>query len=381
MREGKIMLTVEKISDVESFAALRDEWETLLAQCPHGTPFLTHDWMMTWWKHFGIGKELCILVVRENGRAVAIAPLMKYRGQFYERYVKIPMRVIETMANYHSNRVDLIFAQFRYDVLVALWGFLLNQKGWDCLRLYPIPADSLTVVGLRRLAIHQGLRAAFLPDQSSPYLVIDRPWDEYIRQLPSHLRRKLRKAERLTADRLLKAEIITQDTDLEARLSAMFAVAEKGWAGRQGTAISSTQQLRGFYTDLARIAHQRGWLWLGLLKAGEQAIAYEYNLRYGQTGYNLKLGFDPAYAHYNPGTVLRSAILSDTFQNGHRLREFDFLGGAERYKLEWTRQVRPHLKIYLYHPRSLYGRFLHLIQSHLLLPLHQWRRHRSVVSV
>jgi CelD/BcsL family acetyltransferase involved in cellulose biosynthesis len=237
-----------------------------------------------------------------------------------------------------------------------------------------VPADSPTAAGLRRLVIHQGLRAAFLPDQTSPYLTIQQEWSEFTRQLPSQIRRKVRKAERLTADGDLKAELFTHNTNVEALLSQMFEVADKGWAGQEGTAISSTEQLRGFYTDLARVANQRGWLFMGLLKAGGQAIAYEYNLRYDRTAYNLKLGFDPAYAHYNPGTVLRYSILSDTFQNGHRLRELDFLGGAERYKLEWTQQARPHLKIYLYHPRSLYGRCLHLIQSHLLLPLQERRR-------
>lgn len=368
------MLTVEKIDCLDAFAALKDEWEDLLAQCPHRTPFLTHDWMMTWWKHFGVGKELCILVIREHGRLVAIAPLMKYRGQFYERYVKVPVRVIETMANYHSNRVDLIFAEFRYEVLATLWKYLLTQTGWDCLRLYPVLADSPTVAGLRRLAIHQGVRAAFLPDQTSPYLTIQQEWAEYTRQLPGELQRKARKAERLKADGDLKTEIVTRDADVEARLSEMFGVAEKGWAGQEGTAISSTEQLRGFYADLAHVAHQRDWLFLGVLKAGEQPIAFEYNLRYNQTAYNLKIGFDPAYARYNPGTVLRYSMLSDIFQNGHRLREFDFLGGAEPYKFMWTQQARPHLKIYLYHPRRLYGRLLHLIQSHLLLPLQERRR-------
>jgi CelD/BcsL family acetyltransferase involved in cellulose biosynthesis len=368
------MLTIEKIDDLDAFSELKDEWGELLARCPHRTPFLTHEWMMTWWNYFGVGRELCILALRENGRLVAIAPLMKYWGWFYDRYLKIPARIIETMANYHSNRVDLIYAEFRDEYLTKLWEYLLTQKGWDFLRLYPLPANSPTVAGLRRLVDHQPVRAAFVRDQTSPYLIIQNDWNTYARQLPYQVKRKVRKAERLISEVDLKTEIFTQDADLDAIMSQLFAVAEKGWAGEQQTAISSTAQLRGFYTDLAHVARRQGWLYLCLLRLGEQAVAYEYNLRYGQTAYNLKLGFDPAFAHYSPGSVLRYSVLSNAFQNGHRLSEFDFLGNAESYKRMWTQQTRLHLKVYLYHPRSAYGRLLHLIQSELIEPLKARRR-------
>jgi CelD/BcsL family acetyltransferase involved in cellulose biosynthesis len=367
-------LTVEKIDRLDAFQALKGEWDELLARCPQRTPFLTHDWMTIWWKHFGVGKELCTLVLREDGRAVAIAPLMKYWGRFYDRYVKLPARVIETMANYHSNRVDLIYAESHYEYLAKLWEYLLAQKGWDFLRLYPVPAESPTVAGLRRLVTHQGLRATFLPDQTSPYLTIQQEWDEYTRQLPYQVKRKIRKGERLKSDADLKIEMFTHDVDVDTVMRQMFEVADKGWAGEARTAISSTEQLRGFYVDLARLANQQGWLFMGLLKAGEQPIAYEYNLRYEGTAYNLKLGFDPAFAHYSPGYILRYDLLANAFQNGHRFSEFDFLGSAELYKLVWTQQTRPHVKIYLYHPRRAYGRLLHLVQSAILQPLQDRKR-------
>lgn len=369
------MFTIEKINSLEVLRALKDEWESLLARCPHRMPFLTYDWMMTWWKHFGEGKELCVLVLRENGRAVAIAPLMKYWGRFYDRYLKFPALVIETMANYHSNRVDLIFSEFRDEYLTQLWEYLLTQEEWHIVRFYPVPADSPMVAGLRRLVERQGVRAAFLKDQTSPYITVQNGWNDYTRHLSCEIKLKARRAERLASDKKPTTEIFTQSTDIDSIVHQIFEVAEKGWAAQEGTAISSTAQLRGFYTDLAHLANQQGWLFFSLLKVGGNPVAYEYNIRHDQTIYNLKVSFDPAFSRQGPGHILKYSILSKLFQNGQSIREYDFLGDVAPYKLKWTQQMRPHLRIYLYHPHSDYARLLHFIQSKLILPMQaRWRR-------
>src|SRR5690606_12126623 len=69
--------TVERVSDAARFGAMRGEWNELLADSRSANPFLTWEWLHTWWKHFGAGPTLHILTVRagEGGRLVAAAPL------------------------------------------------------------------------------------------------------------------------------------------------------------------------------------------------------------------------------------------------------------------------------------------------------------------
>lgn len=363
------MLTVEKIDHWDAFTALKDEWQELLAQCPHRTPFLTHDWMTIWWKHFGVGKELCVLVLREQGRAVLIAPMMKYWGQFYERLLTIPVLVIDTMANYHSNRVDWVYAELRHEYVGALWEYLINHERWHLLRLYPIPTESPTVAELRRLIARERIHATLLNDQTSPYLIMAQAWPHFVRHLPQQIMRYVKKAQRLLADRQLSVELYTHHNNVDDLIPQLFTIAEKGWAGARGTAISSTEQLRGFYTDLMRLANQRGWLLISLLKEKQTPIAFEYNLRYEQTVYNLKIAYDPAAAHYRPGHVLRYLTLSNVFEHQSGCREFDFLGDALAHKRLWTQQTRPHVKLTLYRPRHPYAQLLYHLQTKLLLPV------------
>src|SRR5688572_2078239 len=101
-------LRVEEIDTAGGLEALKPLWDGLLAVCPHRTPFLTHEWTTNWWKHFGKGKGLSVLVVHEDGRPVLIAPLMKYAGRVHGG-LPIPALIIESIANYHSNRADFIF--------------------------------------------------------------------------------------------------------------------------------------------------------------------------------------------------------------------------------------------------------------------------------
>jgi len=348
-------LRLEKIDSVEAFQSAKPLWDALLASCPHRTPFLTHEWMANWWKHFGKGKELLLLVVYEGARPVLIAPLMKYRGLLHGRRLPFPVTLVETIANYHSNRTDFIFEQFRPEYFRIVWDHLLRKERWHLLRFYPIPEDSPTVASLRCSIEGEGVRAIFTHSQTSPFVPLsDR---EALRPLvPKNVSRVLRKAAR--EGREFTLEVITDPARLTAAVPEVLEISGRGWAAAHGTAISSTPILRGFYQDLARSAAERGWLCLSLLKLDGKAIAYEYNLLYEKTVYALKCAFDSAYGSWSPGKVLTYLVLSDVLGSGRGVQEYDALGDTDPYKLIWGSQTRRHLKTHVYRPGSPYARIL-----------------------
>lgn len=357
------MQTLETIESPEALARLKGEWDALLARCPHRTPFLTHGWVANWWRHFGAGKRLSIVVVRDAGEAVLIAPLMTYRGRLHDRYAPFPLRVLETIANPHSHRADFVFAELRTEVLGAFWDHLLARDDWHVLRLHPVVETSPTLDGLRRLLSDDGVGGVFTRAQSSPYVTVREPWEAYERGLPRNLRKNLRRAARGVT---LGFEVAPRTTGLAAALADVFEVSRRGWAAAGGTAITSTAQLRGFYSDLARLAAAEGWLFLCLLKIEGRTVAYEYNLRFGQSIYALKVAYDPAYARRSPGHLLTRFILGKIFQGMPEVREYDMLGQADPYKLLWTAEERLHVKACIYHPRSRYARAAHRLHTLLL---------------
>jgi CelD/BcsL family acetyltransferase involved in cellulose biosynthesis len=69
-------------------------------------------------------------------------------------------------------------------------------------------------------------------------------------------------------------------------------------------------------------------------------IATSYASRYQDRLSFFKTGYDPEYAKYAPFKLLTYFTIRDGYADG--LREVDFLGDAEPWKLEWTSTTRPH---------------------------------------
>jgi CelD/BcsL family acetyltransferase involved in cellulose biosynthesis len=353
-------LRLEKIDSPERLLAAKPIWDELLAACPHRTPFLTHEWVMNWWKHFGHGKEFLILIVYEASRPVLIAPLMKYRGPVHGGRVPVPAMIVETIANYHSNRADFIFERLRPEYFRLVWDHLRRREHWHLLRFYPIPDDSPTVSALRQCIEGDGVRAIFTHSQSSPYVPLtDR--EALRQQFPKDVSRVLRKAAREGKE--LKLEVTKEPARLSDALLTIFKISDKGWAAARGTAVSSTPVLRGFYGDMAREAAERGWLYLSLLNLDGRAIAYEYNFLYGNTVYALKCAFDGEFARWSPGKVLTQLVLSHLLAHEPQVAEYDALGDADSFKLLWGSSTRRHLKTYVYRPGSPYARLLYSLHA------------------
>jgi CelD/BcsL family acetyltransferase involved in cellulose biosynthesis len=63
-------------------------------------------------------------------------------------------------------------------------------------------------------------------------------------------------------------------------------------------------------------------------------IAFAYGLEAGGIYYDVKVGFDPGWAKFAPGVMLLRERLRQAVSNEGR--RFEFLGGPEPHKLDWT---------------------------------------------
>ena len=68
-------MQVLKIENTEGFDSLRGEWNALLERSSANGVFLTWEWLRTWWKHLAERRKLSILVLRNEGQLVGLAPL------------------------------------------------------------------------------------------------------------------------------------------------------------------------------------------------------------------------------------------------------------------------------------------------------------------
>src|SRR5207244_3207037 len=73
-------MTLDVIDDINALAELAPEWRELVQNSAAPSPFLTPEWLLAWWTHLAGSRTLHVLVVREEGRLMALAPLLVARG-------------------------------------------------------------------------------------------------------------------------------------------------------------------------------------------------------------------------------------------------------------------------------------------------------------
>lgn len=367
-------LTVEAISDYRSFVNLEGDWNRLVEEAGIEHPFLKHEWVRAWWDSFGAGKTLHIIVVKAGKKAIAIAPLMVSSTWMYG----IKVRRLEFIYNVHTPRFDFIISPRRQEEAYrAIWSRLVSQKDqWDVVELPQLPTASQTLRELPRLALEAGFLIGLWPSTNSPYVPLLGTWDGYFKGLKGHHRSNMRnRLKRLEQLGQVKMEVITSGEQLADALEEGLRIEAAAWKGQAGSAISSSAELRHFYKGLAGMAAERGWLRLYFLNVNGQRIAFAYTLCSGNKLYVLKIGYDPNFAAYSPCNVLTYMALRNAFELG--LAEYDILGVDDKWKLDWTKEVRPHCWMFVF-TDGLRARLLHWAKFQLAPRLKRQRFYLSM---
>jgi CelD/BcsL family acetyltransferase involved in cellulose biosynthesis len=356
------------VSDYASFAALEAEWNAAVdaARVPH--PFLRHEWVRTWWDCFGSTARLHIIVVRSEGRIVGIAPLMRESAQMYG----LPVRRIRMIHNDHTPRVDFIVVDRHEEVCAAIWEALQQERhSWDVLQLSQLPKDSPTRDVMARMAERAGCTTGLWPSNDSPYLQLTGTRDSYLASLPAKFRSNLRnRMGRLQKIGEPSLEVLRDRHAIEAAAADAWRLEASGWKREAGTSIASDPAVHRFYTLLIERGTAAGWLELLFLKVGDTRVATSYSATFDDRLFLFKTGYDPEYATGSPFKVLTYFATQHAYARG--LKELDFLGDAEPWKLEWTSTSRGHDWLFVF-ADSVRGRLLHSIKFQWVPELKRWR--------
>jgi CelD/BcsL family acetyltransferase involved in cellulose biosynthesis len=320
----RITLAIEIQPEV---GAIGDEWDQL-ADRTAASPFVYPGWIGAWWGAFGDG-QLEVLAIRRDGRLTAVMPVARRGG------------ILASTTNWHSP----VYGPVSEDegALAVLVEALL-ERAPRRLDLSFLESSDPLLAEWRLATEASGVKTAERVIERSPYVEIDRPWEEFESRLPSRRRSKLRRIRRRLEEQG-SVSIETRDGSerLEHLLDEGFQIEASGWKQERGTAIMSRPETLAFYREVARWASERGWLRLWFLRLDDRPIAFAYCLEQGEALYELKVGFDVDYGRFGPGVVLTQARLSHTFSAG--LRSYEFLGQAERHKLDWTSTCRDRIRV------------------------------------
>src|SRR4051812_25840591 len=294
---------------------------------PRPSPFLLHDWLLAWWRPHGAGARLRVHVARSDGRLVGALPL-------YVRS-RAGLRVARFLGDDACALGDLLVAPTAPEGTAGLIAARAAEGGQDFADLFGLPAES-------RLAGVLGPGGLTLVERAeAPVLDLSDGWEATYRARTSAKRRNLHGRRRRQLARLGRMDVIVARAlpELEPALEEAFRLHEARWRDRPEASGFATPAGRRFHRTALRALAAGGIPRIVLLRLDGHAIACNYFMRLDGAMYFHELAFDPAFAQYSPGLVTTMEAIAAAEQEG--VRRVEFLGGAERYKLELADRCEP----------------------------------------
>jgi CelD/BcsL family acetyltransferase involved in cellulose biosynthesis len=341
---------ISELTDFGEFLAIEPEWNELLAESHCDIPFLRHEWLRTWWRHFGSPNRLAVMVGRKGGQLVFALPLMEVTNL----YAGIPLTVLQSLTNQHSFRFNFIVRRGEEHAIEDFWSYLRERRrNWHLLVLQEVPSDTPLWQRATDAAQRHRYTVGVWEAYESPYLAINGQWDAFLGTRSRHFVKKLARARQLLAGAAngFSYELKGRDGWDPTAFAEALEIETRGWKGKSGTAIACDPNLTSFHTTLAQTAADQGWLRLSFLRANGARVAFEYAMEYAGHWYAMKASYDPAFRQYSPGQLLCQEILKFCFEGG--IVEYDFLGPLADDKERWTGQSRKHEWLSVYNDTLL----------------------------
>lgn len=337
-------LRVEVVSDAAGFAALRPEWNDLLARSAANGPFLTWEWLHTWWAHLRGSRSLRILTVRDGGELVAIAP-------FALGSARVPwLSRLELLGTGYagSDYLDLIVRRDREaEGVNAIGDWIAAQK--LSLHLDHLPTHSVASQ-LVRPASSRGWTAIANASGICPFIPIaGHTWDSYLATVGSAHRANFRRRYRaLGREFTVTFESAQSEAQRRRQLSTLIDLHNTRWDKRGGTTAFPNAACRGFHDEATRLALEGGWLRLFELRLNDTPVAATYCFAYDGRYCFYQGAFDERYRHYSVGLVAMGLTIRAAIDEG--AADYDLLYGDESYKWLWARETRTLERLELFPP-------------------------------
>lgn len=321
---------IEAITEVDRLGDLEDDWRRLAEL--RGNAFLTPDWCMSWFEHYGEDAAPFVPVLREGGELVGLLPLALSRSGR-------PRVCWIAGANLGDHFFPLAEIGRETDVAAAV-GEALNsaQEAWSILALHHVDLEQPWLASLLDAS---AMRLRVLTRGAGPLPYIDLSehagWEEYLASRSSNFRQSIRARTRRAAKRHAMRLRRTERPDEVRKDMALFLdLHDRRFSGR-GSSLRS-DRARDFHMDFAAAALRRGWLRLWFLELEGRPAAAWYGWRVGDRYSFFNSGFDPDWSKASPGLVLQAEVIREAFEEG--AREFDLLLGDEGYKLRFADRSR-----------------------------------------
>jgi CelD/BcsL family acetyltransferase involved in cellulose biosynthesis len=330
-----------RVDSESRFTELRSAWDSLVESSEAASPFLTWEWLHSWWRHLSGTSRLRVLTAGAENHLIAVAPFRVTTG-----VARMPCLDLLGTGEAGSDYLDVITRSgFEADGLDAIERFVVAQN--MALRLTHLSSSAAAIELSNRLDRRRWSQVT-TPGGICPYIPLaGHTWDSYLATLGASHRANVRRRLRALEQKFdVRFEQVTADQDRREALTQLTHYHERRFEAR-GTAFR-TASLCAFHEEATRRFLDRGWLRMFVLRVNGAPAAVMYGFLYNRTFYFYQHGFDDSYQQHSIGLVLMALSIRAAIEEG--ATEFDMLWGTEPYKFLWARHVRELRNLHLFPP-------------------------------
>jgi CelD/BcsL family acetyltransferase involved in cellulose biosynthesis len=303
----------------DELAARAEEWNGVVAESRRPNPFQLAECVLAWSETAGDRAELVALSAERDDRLAAVLALAIVRRGPVRRLEPIE-RADSPPLDIHAGRGDLDLAWRLVPELQTLDFDYAHLPALDAAGVLATQAAGLSPI--ERLA---GPVVALESGEGASRRLLSR-------NERKSLERRTRRLEEL-------GDFRVETGDSPALLEQLFALHDRRWLGRNDASSFSTAEGRSFHRRIVDALSGTGIVRATTVHLDGRLLAFQYAFLIGSSLVCLRIGHDPEFARYSPGTIaLRAAIEDGALHGAGRV---ELLGHQEDYKLRLASSFEP----------------------------------------
>jgi len=334
---------IQSASSFDSLEYLRDDWDRLVKEAG-ASIHLSFDWCRRWWRHYGVGRELRVVVCRSGTRLVGVVPM------FCERMVigPVAVRIAKVVGSDSTlGMCDLpVQKEYAERVITAVITKLISAARCEIIAFGPMSADASIITAAKAACGTTDSSVRLLRNRrcdSHTVIRLPNSFDSYLKSLRRDERKSYRRRLRLLLKQSgARIEILRDPESINADFPRFVDMHQEQWVQRRNLGhFGDWPGARAFHLDLAVSMAELGRARLVRVAIGEKPIAYQYAFAMGDTAYAVLSArrTNSNWDRYALGHLAFLSLIEYEIVGGRRF--VDIGRGHYEYKLRFGGVARP----------------------------------------
>ena len=348
----------EILTSVTAIAKVAAEWDRMARQDAAEGFFRRPAWYLSWIENVRPDAAPAVVVVRDSGAIVGIAPFCRLRHNPFLLALSLGGEDVVC-----GDYLDILAVPAaRAAVVHAVWSAVYDLRSqWDLLVLGATPTQGHLCREAQDWAASRQLMFRAEAEQISPVISLPTSFDDYFASLSRKRRKNLTRAKRICAERGVTIRIYREPRDIGPAIDTLIDLHLLRWESVNRSGTLGKPGFRDFLKCLSQDEAMASCFRVYVMEDHGAPIAAMLNFHYGSSALQFQNGFDPGceLAPHSPGSLLILHAIEQAIREG--LTSYDFLRGAEDYKFQFANAMKTTTTLLL--ARSLKAKAYQLLKD------------------